>query len=101
MAEKRRGGSNAPLNVDDVLERDPTLRAAANAAQVSAAVGRMMRRARLRAGLSQAQLADRMGATQAHVSELERGLGHNGPTAATLARTMDVLARAGGWYNGS
>ena len=33
-------------------------------------------------------LAARIGSTQAHLSELERGLGANGPTVATLARIV-------------
>jgi hypothetical protein len=32
-----------------------------------------------------------VGSTQAHISELERGLGKNGPTILTLARIVSEL----------
>ena len=45
-------------------------------------VGRNVRRLRIAAGLSQAQLAERMGVDRAYVSGLE--LGQRNPTAVTL-----------------
>lgn len=45
-------------------------------------VGRNVRRLRLAAGLSQADLADRMGVDRAYVSGLE--LGRRNPTVVTL-----------------
>jgi transcriptional regulator with XRE-family HTH domain len=45
-------------------------------------VGHNVRRPRLAAGLSQAELAERMGVDRAHVSGLE--LGHRNPTIVTL-----------------
>lgn len=45
-------------------------------------VGRNVRRLRIAAGLSQAQLAERMGVDRAYVSGLE--LGQRNPTVVTL-----------------
>jgi transcriptional regulator with XRE-family HTH domain len=57
-------------------------------------VGRNVRRLRITAGLSQAQLADRMGVDRAYVSGLE--LGQRNPTVLTLwhmARALGVKLR--------
>lgn len=42
--------------------------------------------ARFAAGLTQQQVADRMGAAQTQVSDLERGSRKNGPSATVLLR---------------
>jgi transcriptional regulator with XRE-family HTH domain len=57
-------------------------------------VGRNVRRLRIGAGLSQAQLADRMGVDRAYVSGLE--LGQRNPTVVTLwhiAMALEVKLR--------
>jgi transcriptional regulator with XRE-family HTH domain len=57
-------------------------------------VGRNVRRLRIAAGLSQAALAERMGADRAYVSGLE--LGQRNPTIVTLwhiARALGVKLR--------
>jgi transcriptional regulator with XRE-family HTH domain len=54
-------------------------------------VGRNVRRLRIAAGLSQAELAERMGVDRAYVSGLE--LGQRNPTVLTLwhiARALEV-----------
>jgi len=48
--------------------------------------GEMIRRMRLCANLSQKQLGDAIGVAQARISELEAGLGKNGPSFAVLER---------------
>ena len=53
-------------------------------------IGDLIHEARKRAGLTQAELAELSGTSQATLSAYERG--HKGPSAATLAR---VLAAAG------
>jgi transcriptional regulator with XRE-family HTH domain len=58
-------------------------------------VGHNVRRPRLAAGLSQAELAERMGVDRAHVSGLE--LGHRNPTIVTLwhiTRALGVSLRS-------
>jgi len=57
-------------------------------------VGRNVRRLRIAAGLSQAELAERMGVDRAYVSGLE--LGQRNPTIVTLwhiARALGVKLR--------
>jgi transcriptional regulator with XRE-family HTH domain len=53
-------------------------------------VGQNVRRLRIAAGLSQAQLAERMGVDRAYVSGLE--LGQRNPTIVTLWHTAKALA---------
>ena len=48
--------------------------------------GSMVRRMREHAGLSQKQLAERIGTSQPHISDIERGIGLQGPTYLMLAR---------------
>jgi transcriptional regulator with XRE-family HTH domain len=52
-------------------------------------VGRNVKRLRVAAGLSQAELADRMGVDRAYVSGLE--LGQRNPTIVTLWHTAKAL----------
>jgi transcriptional regulator with XRE-family HTH domain len=52
-------------------------------------VGRLIREARLRHGLSQARLAHRAGTTQRHVSRIERG--ELSPSVATVARLLAAM----------
>ena len=57
-------------------------------------VGRNVRRLRIAAGLSQAELAERMGVDRAYVSGLE--LGQRNPTIVTLwhvAKALEVKVR--------
>jgi transcriptional regulator with XRE-family HTH domain len=57
-------------------------------------VGRNVRRLRIAAGLSQAELAERMGVDRAYVSGLE--LGQRNPTIVTLwhvAKALEVNVR--------
>jgi transcriptional regulator with XRE-family HTH domain len=52
-------------------------------------VGRNVKRLRIAAGLSQAELAERMGVDRAYVSGLE--LGQRNPTVVTLWHTANAL----------
>jgi transcriptional regulator with XRE-family HTH domain len=52
-------------------------------------VGRNVKRQRIKAGLSQAALAERMGADRAYVSGLE--LGQRNPTIVTLWHISEAL----------
>jgi DNA-binding XRE family transcriptional regulator len=65
---------------DASLVRDKGLSSAAMRA------GSQIRTMRKKAGLSQAELGRKIGATQARISELEAGLGVQGPTYAVLER---------------
>jgi len=84
-------GPSASFDFDRVLHGNPH---ALQAAQVSATIaeaGELVRRVRVRKGLGQVTLAKKVNMTQPHISEIERGLGPNGPTVATLARILREL----------
>ncbi|MGA5135567.1 helix-turn-helix domain-containing protein [Streptomyces olivoreticuli] len=51
--------------------------------------GRLLRKLRLERGLSQIQLAERAGVSQAVVSRVE--VGHHSPTIRSLSRLADAL----------
>ena len=53
--------------------------------------GRLLRRSRLAAGLSQEALAERAGLSWRTISDLERGVKH-GPRGSTLRLLADALA---------
>ena len=50
-------------------------------------------KARARQGLTQAQLAQRIGTTQSAVARLESGRGKHSPSLATLTRYAEALGR--------
>jgi transcriptional regulator with XRE-family HTH domain len=67
------------------------------AEDVRRTVGRSVKRLRLIAGLSQAQLAERMGVDRAYVSGLE--LGQRNPTVVTLWHVAKALGvRVGAFF---
>ncbi len=69
--------------------RSPTARAAYDRARAAYEVGRMVRELREARGLSQRELADRMGTTQSVVGRLEAG--GSRPTIVTLERVAQAL----------
>ncbi len=83
--------TSTPLDIEGLIGPTPVALQAAQTARAIAYVGELVRRSRTARGLSQAALAQRTGMTQAHISELERGLGSHGPTVATLNRIMQAL----------
>lgn len=54
------------------------------------ALGRLLQQARLAQGLSQQQVADRLGISQSYVSELE-----SGKTSLALMRIFEIMRLAG------
>src|SRR5271167_1914138 len=90
-SQKGAGGAGKQFDLDRLIADDPRAKLAAGAAEIVTGVGELVRRGRTARGFSQAELAEKAGCTQAHISELERGIGPNGPTVATLGRIMDVL----------
>jgi transcriptional regulator with XRE-family HTH domain len=66
------------------LLEDPDVRAEYEALEPEFAIARELIAARTRAGLSQAQVAERMGTTQSTVARLESG--RNMPSMRTLER---------------
>lgn len=87
-------GSSRKLDLDRLLEGRPLAKRTAEWAEATAAAGELVRRVRVESGLSQSELATRIGSTQAHISELERGLGANGPTVAMLTRIIHEFGDA-------
>jgi ribosome-binding protein aMBF1 (putative translation factor) len=66
------------------LLADPDVRRAYNDLALEYEVARAVFRARAAAGLTQAQLAERMGTAQSYVAKLESGRAH--PTTDTLVK---------------
>jgi DNA-binding XRE family transcriptional regulator len=71
------------------LARDPEYARAIAETNFAQRVADTVVEARIRAGLSQGELAQRAETTQARISELERGIGN--PTLDTVARVMAAL----------
>lgn len=80
---------------ETVLQRleaeQPEIAAAAPTTSAAMRVGRRVQEQRKALGLTQAQLAERAGLKQSAVSDIERGNGRHGPTAAVLCRIADAL----------
>ncbi len=84
-------GRSSPFDFDRLIGDNSEVRRAADGAEILASVGELVRRVRTARGMTQSELARRTGLTQAHISELERGLGTNGPTVVTLTRIVSEL----------
>jgi transcriptional regulator with XRE-family HTH domain len=74
------------------LTRDPEYARAIAETDFAQGVADAIVEARIRAELSQGDVARRAGTTQARISELERGIGN--PTLDTVARVMAALGVA-------
>lgn len=72
--------------------RDAAFREALEGQKPEVALGREMKGARVRAGLTQAQLAERMGTTQSVIARLESG--KTSPNVTTLRRLAE---ETGSW----
>lgn len=84
-------GRSSPINFDRLIGDEPEVKRVAEDAEIAATAGELVRRLRTTKAVTQSDLARRTGITQAHISELERGLGPNGPTVVTLARIVSEL----------
>ena len=84
-------GRSSPFNFERLIGGDAEIKQAAEDAEIAASVGELVRRLRTTKSVTQSDLARKTGTTQAHISELERGLGRNGPTVVTLARIVSEL----------
>ncbi len=86
-------GFGKPLDFDRVLSVAADADATETLGKTNAAIaaGDLIRRVRDRKGVSQPILSKRTDITQPHISEIERGLGQNGPTVGTLARLLSAL----------
>jgi transcriptional regulator with XRE-family HTH domain len=91
-----------PLDIDGVLEGSEKTREAYETHADVLQVGELIRDMRIARGFSQNQLAERAGTTQSHISQLERGIGRQGPTIEMLSRIgracgehIQLVTRAG------
>ena len=75
--------------IADRTARDSAFKAAREASAPQREFRASLIEARLRAGLTQAQLADRLGTTQSAVARMEAGRWH--PSVAMLERVADAL----------
>ena len=80
---------NLPEYIAEREAREPAFRAARDALRPEYEFRRSLIAARLAAGLTQAELAARLGTTQSAVARLESGTIM--PTVETLCRLADVL----------
>ncbi len=74
------------VDIDELLGDRPEARARYEQRRAIAALGRRIRQARDAVNLTQLALADRIGTTQPHLSEIERGTGPQGPTYGLLLK---------------
>jgi len=84
-------GRDALGDVRVRLKRDPQLRARIDAAVARATIGVMVKRARMVAGLTQAQLAGRANTTQTVIARIE-----GGKAFTASLNLLDRIARAMG-----
>lgn len=76
--------------VSSSVMANPKMRAAVIEQRAVLATSRLIRETREEAGLSQSELALRLGVTQARVSSLESGCGKKGPSIGLLARIAEA-----------
>jgi len=92
MAIRKIDETTVEADVEDVFPT-PALKAAYDEALASLEAGRYVANMREKAGLTQAELAKRLGISQARVSAIENGEGRDGPSYALLKR---ITAACGG-----
>jgi transcriptional regulator with XRE-family HTH domain len=85
-----RAGGTA-FDFDRVFATVPSASDTVRSIEAAVAAGDLIRRVRIRKGMSQVTLAKRAGTTQPHLSDIERGLGENGPSVGTLSRLLREL----------
>jgi ribosome-binding protein aMBF1 (putative translation factor) len=84
--------SNALEILDQMTGKDPVLHAAIRAERLNVRIAEMIYEGRTAAGLSQAQLAERVGTTQSVISRLEDA-DYEGHSLTTLQRIAEALNR--------
>ncbi|WP_035686569.1 helix-turn-helix transcriptional regulator [Bradyrhizobium sp. Cp5.3] len=85
VSSKRGGRSLADL-VERIERADANLAAEKKLSSAAMRAGEFVRAMRKDAGLSQSQLADKLGVSQARISEIESGVGIQGPTWDLMER---------------
>jgi ribosome-binding protein aMBF1 (putative translation factor) len=93
MTKKRTTkGTDAVTIMNEVLGNDPERRARIEQIKQDMAVGQQIYEARKAAGLTQAQLAKRVGTTQSVISDMEDAEyeGHSMPMLRRIASALDL-----------
>ncbi|RXG87330.1 helix-turn-helix transcriptional regulator [Bradyrhizobium zhanjiangense] len=85
VSSNGRGRSLADL-VEKIEHADPNLSAEKQLSSAAMRAGELVRAMRKDARLSQSQLAEKLGVSQARVSEIESGVGIQGPTWDLMER---------------
>ena len=76
----------ASFEIGEIIGQSGRRRATFEARLSIAQAGRLIKSMREAAGLNQKALASAIGSSQAHISDLERGVGPQGPSVAVMAR---------------
>ena len=83
---------NALKIIDRMVGRDPALRQLITEASINARVARMIRESRGKAGMTQHELAKRVGTTQSVIARLEDA-DYKGHSLSMLCRVAAALGR--------
>ena len=90
MTEKQKIGA-VPVSIEELLRQSvPGTREAFETASDALEAAALIRHMRALAGLTQTEIAARLGVTPARISTIERGDGPQGPTYALLKRVARV-----------
>lgn len=92
MANLATGRESGRLSIQDRL-RDPAVRQGYMEQGAVLEAASLIRRMREASGLTQADLAVRVGTSQAHLSMLERGVGRHGPTFLMLRKIAEACGQ--------
>lgn len=76
-----------------IEDDDPHLTAEKGLSSAAMRAGDLVRTMRKEAGLSQSQLADKLGLSQARISEIEAGIGKQGPTWDLMERISEACGK--------
>jgi DNA-binding XRE family transcriptional regulator len=92
VTSEERGESLAEL-VETFEQNEPEVVAKFDLSSASLRAADLIRTMRKKARLSQAQLAEKLGVKQTRVSELEAGIGRQGPTWAVMERVAKACGQ--------
>jgi len=82
---KARTGTDSPVDTEQLLaDLTPDIVGKVRAREAIHMAGQLVRRMREKAGLSQGALAEATNTAQSAISDIERGVGSQGPTVAVL-----------------
>lgn len=92
VGSKERGRPLANL-LARIEDNDPHLTAEKGLSSAAMRAGDLVRAMRKEAGFSQSQLADKLRLSQARISEIEAGIGKQGPTWDLMERISEACGK--------